>query len=97
MEGSRPERRAETCESSAERGHYQPAQRPINQEKEKQPEQKREQREHGGGGDASCQKAMKILYTNIRGLQSKLNELKCQVIDLNPDVIILCEKYELKH
>ena len=33
------------------------------------------------------------MYTNVRGLQSKRQELSAQACDLNPDIIILCETW----
>ena len=56
----------------------------------------------GGGAAAAAQEPeiltkkpeiLKIMYSNIQSIQSKLYELNVQAVDLNPDIILLTETW----
>jgi hypothetical protein len=48
----------------------------------------------GGGGDEEPgQQKITVLYTNAQSLQGKLNELNAVLIDLKPDIVLLCETW----
>ena len=60
-------------------------------------QQKREEqqgaRRGGGGATAPEPKILRILYTHIQSIQSKINELEAHVADLDPDIILLTEMW----
>ena len=53
------------------------------------------QQGRGGGGGAPTKKPeiLKIMYSNIQSIQSKLYELNVQAVELNPDIILLTETW----
>ena len=58
-------------------------------------EEQRGDRRGGGGGGATAPEPeiLRILYTNIQSIQSKINELEAHVADLDPDIILLTETW----
>ena len=60
-------------------------------------QQKREEQQgarRGGGGATDPEpKILRILYTNIQSIESKINELEAHVADLDPDIILLTETW----
>ena len=60
-------------------------------------QQKREEQrgDRRGGGRASAPEPeiLRILYTNIQSIQSKINELEAHVADLDPKIILLTETW----
>ena len=58
-------------------------------------QQEAEKLRKGGGGAAlnTKQEILKILYTNIQSVFSKINELAVQAVDQCPDIILLTETW----
>ena len=59
-------------------------------------QQKREEQRgdrRGGRATAPEPEILRILYTNIQSIQSKINELEAHVADLDPDIILLTEMW----
>ena len=62
-------------------------------QQQKREEQRGDRRGGGGGATASEPEILRILYTNIQSIQSKINELEAHVADLDPDIILLTEMW----
>ena len=79
MEGDGTTRREKTSPSKNKQGNRQ------QEETEISTEQQAEQGQH------SCQKIVKILYTNARSLLSKVDALSVTSSDHEPDIIVITE------
>ena len=64
---------------------------PVREEQVGQQQTTEEPRQGHGGGDAAFiakPEILKILYTNIQSVFSKINELTVEAVDQNPDIIL---------